>query len=225
MRPFTSPSDHATPGLPGQFDSPHASIYQSNGESKLTHGDVNGSNPIEAIEELTNRVAELERALSAFQGSPTIQRDRFGFGRRSIQSAEHLEQFRAENSSHSDGSRGRNGEYRFDDVSQGWKLEIKRWKRVNNRFGSSDLYDESQKIEDIRRKEHEIRSGGYVLSVYEEYDLDGTRMHTLLEIHSTPLLVGIVSFWSYHDKTIPALTLELSPYISCIGRTCFKRYY
>lgn len=46
------------------------------------------------------------------------------------------------------------------DHEKGWKLEIKRWKRVNNRNGFSDIYDESEKIEDIRKREREIRSGG-----------------------------------------------------------------
>lgn len=77
---------------------------------------------------------------------------------------------------------------------------------MNNRNGFSDIYDESEKIEDIRKREREIRSGGikpsfcsilatriltalgYVLSVYDEYDVDGNLMHVLLAIHSTPLL-------------------------------------
>lgn len=59
---------------------------------------------------------------------------------------------------------------------------------MNNRHGFSDIYDESEKIEDIRKREREIRSGGYVLSVYDEYDVDGKLMHVLLAIHSTPLL-------------------------------------
>lgn len=77
---------------------------------------------------------------------------------------------------------------------------------MNNRNGFSDIYDESEKIEDIRKREREIRSGGikpsfcsilatrkltalsYVLSVYDEYDVDGKLMHVLLAIHSTPLL-------------------------------------
>ena len=43
-----------------------------------------------------------------------------------------------------------------------WKTEIKRWKRVTDRYGSSDIYDESEKIEDIRKREREIRRRGYV---------------------------------------------------------------
>ena len=31
---------------------------------------------------------------------------------------------------------------------------------MNNRNGFSDIYDESEKIEDIRKREREIRSGG-----------------------------------------------------------------
>ena len=47
-----------------------------------------------------------------------------------------------------------------EELERGWKKEIKRWKRVSNRNGFSDIYDESEKIEDIRRREREIRSGG-----------------------------------------------------------------
>lgn len=70
----------------------------------------------------------------------------------------------------------------------GWNLELKSWKKVNNRYGSADIYDESEKIEDIRKREREIRSGGHVLSVYDEYDYDGNKMQVLLEINSSPLL-------------------------------------
>ena len=52
-----------------------------------------------------------------------------------------------------------------DETEKGWKLEIKRWKRVNNRNGFSDIYDESEKIEDIRKREREIRSGGIMTCV------------------------------------------------------------
>ena len=45
-------------------------------------------------------------------------------------------------------------------------MEIKRWKRVTDRYGSSDIYDESEKIEDIRKREREIRRGGYVLHLF-----------------------------------------------------------
>ena len=45
-------------------------------------------------------------------------------------------------------------------------MEIKRWKRVTDRYGSSDIYDESEKIEDIRKREREIRRGGYVLNLF-----------------------------------------------------------
>ena len=54
-----------------------------------------------------------------------------------------------------------NGEF-----SREWRTEIKRWKRVTDRYGSSDIYDESEKIEDIRKREREIRRGGYVLHLF-----------------------------------------------------------
>ena len=62
---------------------------------------------------------------------------------------------------HSGEDRNHSNRFQVDDeTDKGWKLEIKRWKRVNNRNGFSDIYDESEKIEDIRKREREIRSGG-----------------------------------------------------------------
>lgn len=69
-----------------------------------------------------------------------------------------------------------------------WKLEVKRWKRVDGRTGSMDIYDESEKIEDIRKRESEIRGGGYVLNVYDVYDTEGSGCQSVMEISSTPLL-------------------------------------
>ena len=57
-----------------------------------------------------------------------------------------------------------------DETEKGWKLEIKRWKRVNNRNGFSDIYDESEKIEDIRKREREIRSGGITTCIMIHLD-------------------------------------------------------
>ncbi|KAI4164164.1 MAG: hypothetical protein LQ342_002128 [Letrouitia transgressa] len=69
-----------------------------------------------------------------------------------------------------------------------WKLEVKRWKRVDGRTGSMDIYDENEKIEDIRKRENEIRGGGYVLNVYDVYDSEGSGCQSVMEISSTPLL-------------------------------------
>ena len=74
-----------------------------------------------------------------------------------------------------------------------WKLEVKRWKRVEGSTGSTDVYDESEKIEDIRRREREIRGGGYVLNVYDVYEAEGKDCQTLLEISSGPLLARNLS--------------------------------
>ena len=83
--------------------------------------------------------------------------------------------------------------YRRDsEAAKGWKLQVKRWKRVDGRTGSTDFYDESEKIEDIRRREREIRGGGYVVNVYDVYDADGKDCQCLLEISSAPLLVSFV---------------------------------
>ena len=59
-----------------------------------------------------------------------------------------------------------------EETEKGWKLEIKRWKRVNNRNGFSDIYDESEKIEDIRKREREIRSGGITLCTMIRFGYD-----------------------------------------------------
>lgn len=80
--------------------------------------------------------------------------------------------------------------HRDSEASKGWKLKVKRWKRVDGRTGSTDFYDESEKIEDIRRREREIRGGGYVLNVYDVYDAEGKDCQCVLEISSAPLLVS-----------------------------------
>ena len=82
--------------------------------------------------------------------------------------------------------------YRDSEAGKGWKLQVKRWKRVDGRTGSTDFYDESEKIEDIRRREREIHGGGYVLNVYDVYDADGKDCQCQLEISSAPLLVSSV---------------------------------
>lgn len=70
-----------------------------------------------------------------------------------------------------------------------WKLDVKRWKRVDGGTGSTIMYDESENIEDIRKRERDIRGGGYVLNVYDVYEAEGKDCQTLLEISSGPLLV------------------------------------
>ena len=82
--------------------------------------------------------------------------------------------------------------YRDSEAGKGWKLQVKRWKRVDGRTGSTDFYDESEKIEDIRRREREIHGGGYVLNVYDVYDGEGKDCQCQLEISSAPLLVSCV---------------------------------
>ena len=60
-------------------------------------------------------------------------------------------------------------------------MEIKRWKRVNNCNGFSDIYDESEKIEDIRKRERDIRSGGkrpHILSCLVEQKADRVRLRS-----------------------------------------------
>ena len=69
-----------------------------------------------------------------------------------------------------------------------WIVEIKRFKKLNYRFGSAELYDDSETIEAIRARESAVRGGGYILNVYREYDWEGNALNSKLEICSTPLL-------------------------------------
>ena len=60
-----------------------------------------------------------------------------------------------------------------DTPSTPWIVDIKRFKKLNYRFGSAELYDDSETIEAIRARESAARGGGYVLKVYREYDWEG----------------------------------------------------
>ena len=80
-----------------------------------------------------------------------------------------------------------------------WKPELKRWKRVKNRYGSQYMYDENEKIEDIRKRERGSRSGGYVLNMYDEFDSEGNKTDVKLEINSTPLLELLREVIAYYS--------------------------
>jgi AAA+ superfamily predicted ATPase len=69
-----------------------------------------------------------------------------------------------------------------------WIVEIKRYKKLNYRFGSAQLYDDSETVEAIRARESSARGGGYVLNVYREYDWEGNALNSKLEVCSTLLL-------------------------------------
>ncbi|ERF69933.1 hypothetical protein EPUS_05477 [Endocarpon pusillum Z07020] len=79
-----------------------------------------------------------------------------------------------------------------------WIVEIKRYKKLNYRFGSAELYDDSESIEAIRAKESAARGGGYILNVYREYDWEGNALNSKLEICSTPLLEVIRDVIAYY---------------------------
>ena len=51
-----------------------------------------------------------------------------------------------------------------------WIVDIKRYKKLNYRFGSAELYDDSENIDEIRARESAARGGGYVIKLYREYD-------------------------------------------------------
>lgn len=55
-------------------------------------------------------------------------------------------------------------------MSKPWVVEVKRYKKLNYRFGSAELYDDSEEIEEIREREAAARGGGHVIKFYKEYD-------------------------------------------------------
>jgi hypothetical protein len=79
-----------------------------------------------------------------------------------------------------------------------WIVEIKRFKKLNYRYGSAELYNDSESIEAIRARESSSRGGGYVLNVYREYDWEGNALNSKLEICSTPLLELIRDIIDYY---------------------------
>ncbi len=103
-------------------------------------------------------IQDLQRIIDALRAQQGDHRDRFAQSRRSHLSGEEGEHHQL---AHSGEDRVHPGQFQNgEEAEKGWKLEIKRWKRVNNRNGFSEIYDESEKIEDIRKREREIRSGG-----------------------------------------------------------------
>ena len=103
-------------------------------------------------------IQDLQRTIDTLRAEQASYRDRLAQPRSS-----HFSGGEVERAHFAPSGEDRSHSNRFhvgDETEKGWKLEIKRWKRVNNRNGFSDIYDESEKIEDIRKREREIRSGG-----------------------------------------------------------------
>lgn len=121
------------------------------------HGD--GTNPTSVVQsEDQSRlasIAELQRTIDTLRAQQISLQDGLAQSRRSHFSSDGDEHHHFTHSGE-DRIHSRIGE----ENQKEWKLEIKRWKRVSNRAGFSDIYDESEKIEDIRKREREIRSGG-----------------------------------------------------------------
>ena len=168
--------------------------------------DGEGASSFSSMEELSNKVQELEKTvkiLQELQGSP---RDQFFLNLKGQLAAGRGEGSHTETAPSSDQDRVQAAFMRTtEDGEGGWRLKIKRWKRVKNRYGSAELYDDTKKIEDIAKKEHDIRSGGFVISVYDDYDVDLNKQYTLLEIHSTPLLEllrNVITFYPGDDFDI-----------------------
>lgn len=107
---------------------------------------------------LSAYIQDLQRTIDALRAQQGDNRDRFAQARRSHLSGDGDERHQV---AHGGEDRIHPGQFQnVEETEKGWKLDIKRWKRVNNRNGFSDIYDESEKIEDIRKREREIRSGG-----------------------------------------------------------------
>ena len=96
-----------------------------------------------------------------------------------------------------------------------WITEIKRFKKLNYRYGSAELYDDSESIEAIRARESAARGGGYVLNVYREYDWEGNALNSKLEICSTPLLELIRDLIDYY----PGSEFDLLRWEDTVGDT------
>ncbi|KAL9107034.1 MAG: hypothetical protein Q9227_007980 [Pyrenula ochraceoflavens] len=99
--------------------------------------------------------------------------------------------------------------------SNPWIVEIKRFKKLNYRYGSAELYDDSETIEAIRARESAARGGGYVLNVYREYDWEGNALNSKLEICSTPLLELIRDLIDYY----PGPEFDLLRWEDTVGDT------
>lgn len=150
----TSPQSPSGQGSRSSINSPHTEdrpVFQGEVSPKGIHSDdlqgAGSGNTKAYVRELERTVAKLREAHKG------RARGRYSQGRGSQFSGD-LDERPRPGSNHL----AQNGEF-----SREWKTEIKRWKRVTDRYGSSDIYDESEKIEDIRKREREIRRGGYVL--------------------------------------------------------------
>ena len=171
IQSFKSPNSRYSQELPTGYN--HNDIIGESNLAKMLQSDDQGRSAY---------IQELQRTIDVLRTPQEIYRNRLASSRRSHFSGEGDErhQFAHNGEDRTHLGRIKNSE----ETEKGWKLEIKRWKRLNNRNGFSELYDETEKIEDIRKRERDIRSGGYVLSVYDEYDIDGELKHVLLAIHS-----------------------------------------
>ena len=68
-----------------------------------------------------------------------------------------------------------------------WIAQVKKYKKFNYRYGSAQLYDDSESFQEIQHREHQS-AGGFVIQVYHEYDWDGRDLSTKMEIRSPYLL-------------------------------------
>ena len=151
-----SPSSQSPPTQPSNGGS--RSIFQSNDQSRSA------------------KIQELSREIDALRAQQRGHRGHFARSRGL--------HFSGEGDEHhlSPDDRIHPGQFpNGDENEKEWKLEIKRWKRVQNRNGFSEIYDESEKIEDIRKREREMHSGGippWVLILFNENKVDRLRLRS-----------------------------------------------
>jgi hypothetical protein len=100
-------------------------------------------------------------------------------------------------------------------VTKPWIVETKRFKKLNYRYGSAELYDDSESIEAIRAREIAATGGGYVLNMYREYDWEGNALNSKLEIRSMPLLELIREVIDYY----PGPEFDLLRWEDSVGDT------
>lgn len=188
-------------------DDENTSVTRTNG---LNRGGDNqshegGTSSFNSMEELTNQVQELQQTVKILQQLHGSPRELTMMNLKGQLANAQRESSRSDSLPSPDQERVATYMQKTEPGEKGWKLKIKRWKRVKNRYGSAELYDDTKKIEDIAKKEHDIRSGGFVISVYDDYDVDLNKQYTLMEIHSNPLLEllrYVITFYPGEDFDI-----------------------
>ena len=156
-----------TPKIPAFAYSWFDKMTSVNSDYNEVDGDSNLASLLQSDQQIRSAyILKLQRTIDYLRAQEKGPKDRLS---------------QAQRSNHSGEQSTLPGQYQDGENNQnGWNLEIKRWKKVHNRNGFSEIYDESEKIEDIRKREREIRSGGtrpcvLILLDYDKADRDRLR--------------------------------------------------